>query len=610
VLPKAAEFRAAQRPPPRLAGRLENLLLIVALAALCLIPLSEVLLRRLAGTGIEGATSLAQHLTLAISVLGALVAAREDRLLALGSGELLAGTKLKGIARLIALPLAAVVAVLLAKGGFEFVRAEQDSGQTLVYGLPLWWAQAIIPLAFVLIALRLALNAATGWFGRLSVLAAVLLASWALGWIGNPQPWVAPAFCLLLVGAAMGTPIFAILGGAAMILFWADGTPISVMALNHYQLVINPTLPAIPLFTLAGYLLAGSKAPQRLIRVFQAIFGRHRGGAAIVTVAAGNFFAAFTGASGVTILALGGLFLPLLLAARFQERHALALITGSGSLGALLPPALPLILYAVVAQIRMQDLFLASLGPALLLMGLTLGWALTRAPAQGVPDITERPALGPALWEAKWELALPVIAFTALFSGISTPVEAAALTAFYAFISQTFIHKDLRLTRDLPTLMVECGLLVGGILVILGMALGLTNYLVDAQVPDAAAQWISQTIHSPMVFLLVLNGALVLAGALMNMYSAIVVLVPLLAPIAHLYQIDPLHLGVIFLSNMELGYLMPLVGMNLFFAAHRFGKRVTELFVVVLPMLLMLAIGVLLITFIPAISTWLPGLVR
>jgi C4-dicarboxylate transporter, DctM subunit len=589
-------------------ARLENAFLIVALAAIALLPAAEILLRRFFQSGIEGATSLTQHLTLVISLAGALVAAREARLLSLAGAELLGEGKLKRLARLWSMTVAMLVCLILARGGYEFVQAERESGQILAYGVPTWWMQALLPIGFALIAVRLWLCTGPSWPWRIGAATLAMLALWGLQMTDDPGFWLLPGMGLLIAGAVLGVPIFAILGGAAMLFFWVDDTPISVMALNHYQLVINPTLPAIPLFTLAGYLLAGSQAPQRLIRVFQALFGSHRSGAAIVTVVAGNFFAAFTGASGVTILALGGLFMPLLLAARYQERHALALITGSGSLGALLPPALPLILYSVVAQVRMQDLFLASVLPALLLMGLTLGWALTRSPAQETPAAVERPPLGPALWDAKWELALPVIAFASLFGGYATPVEAAALTALYAFVSQTFIRRDLRLVHDLPRLVTECGLLVGGILLILGMALGLTNYLVDAQIPDTAAQWISHTIHSPLVFLLVLNGALLLAGALMNMYSAIVVLVPLIAPIAHIYHLDPLHLGVIFLSNMELGYLMPLVGMNLFFAAHRFGKPVTELFAVVLPVLLILALGVLMITYMPFLSTALPRL--
>jgi tripartite ATP-independent transporter DctM subunit len=382
------------------------------------------------------------------------------------------------------------------------------------------------------------------------------------------------------------------------------------MALNHYQLVINPTLPAIPLFTLAGYFLAGSKAPERLIRLFALLFGRLRSGAALVTVIAGTFFSAFTGASGVTILALGGLFLPLLLSARYQEKHALGLITGSGSLGVLVPPALPLILYAVTAELATEQIFLATLLPALLMVSLTLSWAVLRAPK---PDAATLPArnrreIARAILDAKWELLLPVVAFGALFGGLATLVEAAAITAVYALVSQTLLNRDLNLFSDVPRLMNDAGLLVGGILLILGMSLGLTNYLVDAQVPDRAAAVVTAAIQSPYVFLLALNVALIAAGMLMDIYSAIVVLVPLILPIAQAYGIHPLHLGAIFLANLELGYLTPPVGMNLFYAAYRFGKPIGSLFTAVLPLFLLRSLGVIAITFLPFLSTALPRL--
>jgi C4-dicarboxylate transporter, DctM subunit len=591
-------------------ARLENAFLIFALAAIALVPAGEILLRRFFHTGIEGATSLTQHLTLVISLVGALVASRENRLLSLASSELFGDGKLGHILRLFSRAVAALVCLILAHGGYEFVLSERESGQILAYGVPLWWLQALLPVGFLLIAARLWLSSGPNWSWRAGSTVLTLLMGGGLSMVEDPSPWKLPGLIALVACAALGVPIFAVLGGAALLLFWVDETPLSVMALNHYQLVINPTLPAIPLFTLAGYFLAGSKAPDRLIRLFTLLFGRLRGGAALVTVIAGTFFAAFTGASGVTILALGGLFLPLLLSARYSEKDALGLITGSGSLGALVAPALPLILYAVIAQQATEQIFFATMLPALLMVTLTLSWAIPRAPK---PDTATLPAwewkeILAAILDSKWELLLPVVAFTALFGGFATPVEAASITAIYAFLSQALIHRDLKLTEDVPRLMTDSGLLVGGILLILGMSLGLTNYMVDAQIPDLAVEWITGEIQSPWVFLLALNASLLAAGMLMDMYSAIVVLVPLILPIAKAYGIHPLHLGAIFLANLELGYMTPPVGMNLFYAAYRFGKPITSLFTATLPLFLLRAVGMLAITFIPALSTLLPKL--
>ncbi|RKX35175.1 MAG: TRAP transporter large permease [Verrucomicrobia bacterium] len=421
----------------------------------------------------------------------------------------------------------------------------------------------------------------------------------------------------VVVGAVvLGAPIFVGLGGAALVLFWSEYSPIASLALDHYRLVVNPSLAAIPLFTLAGYFLAEGGASRRLIRVFKAVVGGIRGGPALVAVLVCAFFTTFTGASGVTILALGGLLLPVLTAANIRERDGIGLLTASGSLGILFPPCLPLILYAVVAtnagsHVELGALFVGGIIPGLLLVGLTAGWGILRAPrvAANARRFDGREAAA-ALWEAKWELLLPVVAMVSLFGGYATPVEAAALTAFYAFAVETFLYRDLKFFRDLPRVMGECGLLVGGVLLILGVAMGFTNYLVDAQIPDLAVEWATETIKSPLVFLLALNAFLIVVGCLMDIYSAIIVVVPLIVPVAHAFGINPLHLGIIFLANLELGFLTPPVGMNLFLSSYRFGKSVPTVIRSVIPLLLLLAFGVLLITYIPGLSLYLPGLLQ
>jgi len=394
----------------------------------------------------------------------------------------------------------------------------------------------------------------------------------------------------------------------ALVLFKQAGEPIASIPIAHYSLVTNAILPTIPMFTLAGFVLAEGGAPKRLVRVFQAVFGRLRGGAAIMTATACAFFTSFTGGSGVTILALGGLLMPVLLSRRYQERDALGLITGAGSLGLLLPPCLPLILYSIVARVPMESMFLGGILPAVVMLIATAIWGIfVQGPSRhdDAPAFDGREALE-AVWQAKWELLMPVVALGALFGGFATPVEAAALTALYAIAIETVVYRDLKWTTGLPQVMTECGLLIGGILLIQGVALGFTNYLVDAEIMTRAADWATSTIHSRWVFLLALNLFLLIVGCLMEIYAAIVIQAPLLVTIGHAFGIDPVHLGIIFLANLELGYLTPPVGLNLLLSSYRFKKSVPEVLRAVTPLTLVMSAGVLLITYIPALTTTLP----
>jgi C4-dicarboxylate transporter, DctM subunit len=594
----------------------ENLILCSILVALMVLPLLEAFLRKAFASGIPGATTLVQHFTLLIAMLGGALAARDSRLLAMSALPTILPPKWKVFAALFSGTAATTITLFLTVAGIEFVKTERESGNFLVGTMPIWWVQTVTPIGFALVTGRLLWNASPKWWGR----AIVFVASGLLVWFAthpptDPAKLVWPAIATLLVATVLGSPIFVTLGGAAMILFWGEDLPIASIPLDHYRLVTNATLPTIPLFTLAGYLLAEGGASKRLVGVFQALFGSFRGGPAIVTALVCTFFTSFTGASGVTILAMGGLLMPVMLAARYSERNALGLLTGSGALGLLFPPSLPLILYAIIAGskaqaagVTIEKMFLAGLLPGLLLVALTAWWGVSRGPK----DASDRPKFcgataRAAMWEAKWELAVPFVALGALFGGIATPVEAAAVTALYVFIATVFIHRDLKLTTDIPRVLTECGLLVGGVLMILGVALGLTNYLVDAQIPDKAVTWVTGTIHSKWVFLLVLNVLLLLVGCFMDTFSAIVVVVPLLVPLGSAYGIDPLHLGIIFLANMELGLLAPTVGINIFLASYRFKKPVMEVSRAVLPMQGVLIIGVLLITYFPPLTTWLPG---
>jgi len=608
------------RPAPagdgwrRWLREVENLLVSLALAALVLLPLGEIVLRKLFQTGISGATAFQQHLTLLIGLLGGALAAREGRLLTLST--LMDFLKGQGqvFTRVFSSAFAAGISVFLCVAAAQLVQTEKEAGKILAYGIPLWTIQLVMPLSFGVIALRLLWRAAESWRGRL---VALLLAGGVV-WIGlqppiAPDTLVLPALLALLAAVVLGAPIFVLLGGAALILFWGQDLPIASISLTHYSMVTNPTLPTVPLFTLAGYFLAEGGASKRLIRVFQALFGQFRGGPAIVTVLACAFFTSFTGASGVTILALGGLLMPVLMGAGYSERSTLGLLTGSGGLGLLFPPSLPLILYAIMASLNkaggvtIEKMFLGGLGPGLLLVAMAAWLGIRLGPKEkaGRPAF-DRVEAGRAIWAAKWELLLPVVALVALFGGFATPVEAAAVTALYAFVVETFVYHDFKRAREIPRVMADCGLLVGGVLLILGVALGFSNYLIDAQIPTHAAEWVTGAVKSKYAFLLALNLCLLVVGCVMDVYSAIVVVVPLIVPLGLAYGIDPIHLGIIFLANMELGLLTPTVGINIFLSSYRFGKPVLQVSRAVIPMQCMLVIGVLLITYLPPLTTLLP----
>jgi tripartite ATP-independent transporter DctM subunit len=583
---------AAGREKSSVHRRIEEYVLVVMFALLATLPLAEIVLRKLAGVGISGSGTLIQHLTLIVSMLGAVLAARDGRLLSLATATLFKGSA-RTLAAIVGGTLAASVTAFLAIGSLQFALTERG-GATLAYGIPLWIVQLILPTGFAAIALRLVWRASEQWSGRAVAAIATVSICLLLSRLPlSPQHLATPALILLLIAAVLGAPIFVILGGTALILFWRAGLPIAAVAVGHYGLVVNPSIPAIPLFTLAGFLLAEGGASKRLVNVFSALFGNVRGGPAIVTALACAFFTSFTGGSGVTILALGGLLLPVLRSAGYSERNSLGLITGAGSLGLLFPPCLPLILYAIVAQVPMERMFLGGILPGIVLLIITAIWGIRRDPGsrkmEGAPSISATRAL----WDAKWELFLPIAVIAVLFSGLATPVEAAAFTVLYAFVA-------------IATVFAEAGLLIGGILVILGVALGLTSFLVDMEVPAHAVAWATASIHSRFAFLLLLNGFLLVVGAVMDIFPAIVVVAPLVAPLGVAFGIDPTHLGIIFLANLELGFLMPPIGLNLLISSYRFRVPMGEVYRATLPMIFVLLAGVLLITYVPPLTTLLP----
>ncbi|MDE0104001.1 MAG: TRAP transporter large permease subunit [Bryobacterales bacterium] len=600
--PLTTALRTRLGVPAGVLHRAENALAVLLLAAVAALPLIEGAGRVVGiGTLIPGSLPLVQHATLLIALVGGAIAARKRKLLALSTATFLPA-RLRVGAQIVSGFLGVAVCTCLSFGAWEFALVEREAGDVVAFGLPVWGFVAAMVPGFALIGIRLAWKSSPSWIGRAlsasGVAIPIALAFWET--LGD-LPILQYGALALLGGAILGLPIFAVIGGLAALLFWYDYIPVSAVPLAAYQLSGQPLLPAIPLFTLAGYILAEGGSSRRLVRVFSAWLGWMPGGLALTTAAAFAFFTSFTGASGVTILSLGGLMLPILLDSGYGRRPALGLMTASGSIGLLFPPSLAVILYGVYSRTPLDELFLGGLLPGAVLVALVAIWGARSGGRSSRTKFVLAEARKVAV-EAKWELLLPVVVLGGILGGLLTLLEAAAVTVLYAFLLECVVHRDVSVRSGFPKLSVECSALVGGVLLILGVALGFTNYLIDAQVPDLALDWVQSHIESKLVFLLALNGLLLVVGCMMDIFSAILVLVPLIAPMGAAYGIDPVHLGIIFLANLELGYLTPPVGLNLFLSSYRFDVPLVQVYRSVLPFLLILCVGVLLITYVPALS--------
>lgn len=410
---------------------------------------------------------------------------------------------------------------------------------------------------------------------------------------------------LLFLLAAIGLPLFVVLGAGGLLSAMSAELDPTVLLIEMYRLAGQPNLVAIPLFTFAGMVLAEGGSPQRLIKFFDALLGWMPGGLAIVAIISCAFFTAFTGASGVTIIALGGLLYPLFKQAHYQDKFSLGLLTSSGSLGLLFPPSLAILLFGIVSGASIDELFMAGVIPGLLLLLMLSVYSHVAVKRFHVePHAFSVAKLMDAIKSAIWDILLPVFIVIGIFGGYATVTEAAAITAAYALLIEVVLSKKVCLVKDLITILVDTAKLVGSILIILGVAMGLTNLLIDAQLPQHLLETLEQHISSPLQFLLLLNVFLLVVGAMMDIFSAIVVVVPLILPLALRYQIDPVHLGIIFLANLEIGYMTPPVGLNLFIASQRFGKSILTLFRATLPFLFIMLIWLLLLTYIPELTLW------
>jgi len=620
--------------------RIENGAVTVALLLLALLPAVNVVIRLAVGGGLAVTTEYVRHLTLWVALLAGIVTTRAGDHLALSSGFHKLAGPWGARTRAAAGTLSVLVTTALAASALSLVLLAFDPLQR-VGGVPIRAAVAILPVGFAAMAAHFVAIAFRRRSGRVAVLLAIpaglLIASGALV---NALQVVAPAYfpsytlvqavadvaaavrlplVLALVAAAfIGTPIFVLLSGFTLLQFLATGGALEVVADEAYSMLSQPLVPALPLFTFAGFVLSESKAGERLVRVFRTWFSWFRGGLGMMAVVLCAFFTTFTGASGVTILALGGLLLFMLARNGYRDDFAVGLLTASGSIGLLFPPALPIIMYGVIAQLDIRQLFVGGFLPGLVMVLVLGAYALLHGARrraagttpQGAPEagFSLRQALLAARGAA-WELALPVIVVLLYFGGITTLVETAAAAAIYVLLVALVVHRDIT-PRTLPRVLAKCTPIIGGVMVILALAKGLSYFMVDAEVPARLVEWVSGGISSRLVFLILLNLTLLAAGALMDIFTAIVVLGPLLIPLGMSYGVHPVHLGIIFLANLELGYLTPPVGINLFLASYRFDRDLVHIYRTVVPFLIVLLGVVLVITYVPALTTGLLAVIR
>ncbi len=585
----------------------------LALALMVAIPVVEIAARPLMGQGIDNASVVVQHLGLLMSMAGAVAAARRSELSTLlhlpepaGSGQ--PGGAIWAL-RALALIGSALAAAVLARAAWTFVKTEMEAGTQLAYGIPAWVIQLMLPFGFALISVflakRLSNRSIRGWALALTVL--------AVGWSGaetfeGTSP-IATAVAMSMIVAMLlaGAPIFACLGALAVVLMAGEGLPLASVPLSHYQITVNPSLPALPLFTLAGVVIARTGAAARVGALLQALFGHGPRAVAIAAALMCSAFTALTGGSGVTILALGGLLFPMLTQAGYPERRAIGLLTGASALGVLIAPSVPLVLYAVIARVPIQDMFVAGLIPAaimivcLLLVGGYFKKMPQPASADNISALAQRghnrvKQIVRAGNAAVWELLIPIIAVGSIAAGLATPTESAALTAVFVLVSQGLVHRELSMAR-LGQCFADSARLIGGVMLILGMALALTNWLTDVGAPSTLVDWVRERVDNPQLFMLALLATLFAAAALLEIYAAIVVLVPLLLPLAQSYGVDPVHFGVVFMAAMEVGFICPPAGMNLYFASAMFGKPLLWTARAALPSLVAIMMGTLIVAF-------------
>ena len=571
-------------------------------------PIFQILGRYISFFSIPASQEIVQHMTLWIGFIGAVIAARSNKLLSVVREPVFDSSTKVNWTKFFVHVFSLSIVFVLSISYLKMIQIGFQYPDYIAPYIPTWFAQAIIPVGLILIWYQMIMTSSTDLKYRvllavISIIPTIILYFWQFP-LANPLLlWTKVLFAISLV--AFGLPIFILLASLSIFFFlsepseWATNYDlISTISDSAYRIVVSPTLAAIPIFTLAGYILAESNISERLIRFFKASLGWLPGSTVLIVVLLCAFFTALTGGSGVTILALGAILYPILIHDGYSKQFSLGIITTAGSLGLLFPPSLPAIIYSVTAGINPLELFKQALIPAIFLMSIMFFYGLYKRPkSKTVERFVFKDAFETAKI-AKWEIAIPLLIILSLFSGFATLVESAALLVLYVLTVELYIFKDISF-KNLPKIIIDCSTLVGGVLIILGFAMGFTGYLVDAQIPLKILNFVQSTISSKIIFLLALNILLLIVGCLMDVFSAIIVVVPLIAPLATYFGIDPFHLAIIFIANLELGYITPPVGMNLYLSSYRFEKDMPTIYSATLPFFFIRLIGVILITYIP-----------
>lgn len=617
----------------RILRALENSFTPLLLLVMTLLLLLQIVARLFGVSAIRASTDYVRHLVLWITFAGALVTTREKSHLSLSVGVermpadarrwVETGTSLVSVA---VCTVQAIVSLSFALFGF----APGDS----VGVIPTRIAAICMPLGYLLMIARFVRTPVRGqgrrWIAAIGIPVGIVFAWSSLvailgGLLPGAEP-IASAFAaaigpflsalhlplilLLVASVFLGGPIFVLVGGLALLFFFHSGGALETAANQAYTMLTGDVIPSIPLFTLAGYIISEGKSGERLVRLFRAFFGWMPGGLALMSILICAFLTTFTGASGVTIIAVGTLLLFVLKDGGYGERFGRGLITASGSIGLLFPPSLPVILYGVVSLTNIKQMFVGGILPGIFMIVCISVLGVIRSRREKIPRTPFVPGeAAAALFRALGEVLLPVLILVLFLKGITTLVETGAVAVIYAFLLETVVHRDLKI-RQIPGVMLKSIVILGGILIILATASGFSYYIVDAQIPVALAQWLHAYVHSPYVFLLLLNLVLLIKGFFIDIFSAITIVVPLIAPLGAQYGINPVHLGIIFLANLELGYLTPPLGLNLFLASYRFGKPVVQIYRDVLPFQLVMLVSVLIITYVPWMTTALLNVLK
>ncbi|MCL1812883.1 MAG: TRAP transporter large permease subunit [Treponema sp.] len=613
----------------------------LSLALLAILPLTDIILRLTVKTGFPDAKNLLTHLLLMLGLLSGMLTTKKDEHLSIGIIQNFSSDKTKKIASVVSHILSAFIITIIAWSSLPFIRMGL-MGWMICGIIPDRVFALIIPIGYMVIAFRFA--RLTPLEGKLKIIPYLVLLlgtmcafpiiGKALWPYGGPDflydvtelfydiAWYikAPAVIFLLAAAIAGTPLFVVMGGLALLLLQAGGQEIDVISGQVYMALTQDGILPIPLFTIAGFLLSESKAGERLVKAFRGLFGWFPGGMIVATVLICAFFTSFTGASGVTILALGGLLFAILSQhSKYPEKFSIGLLTSTGSIGLLFPPSLPIILVGATTMTNILHLFVGGIIPGVILVGTMVIFGIVVSLKMFKGESGEMPvaSIEPfnlkntvvAIKESIFEIMLPVLLVAAFFTGFLSITELGALSVVYVFIVEVLIHRDMTL-KQVPEVFRKAVPIIGGVFSIIALSMALSYYIIDTQAPQNLAYWMKDTIQSRIVFLLLLNLLLLVVGCLMDIFSAILIVLPLVSPLGAVYGMDPVHLGIIFIINLEAGFLTPPVGLNLFLASYRFNTPFAKICRYVLPFLLIRLVVVLLITYVPALSTFLPGLFR